>query len=146
MKKCKYCGKKLNDNFEFCNSKCENCYEKMMDKDSHKIKYFTLGIILGFLVMFYGIISNNNVFIIGIGIIVMGIDVVLLPFTTPETIYFLGYQKSKFAGRISDILLIVVGVSGGTAIIILIALYFVIKWAVKNGIKEAYSAITGKKT
>ena len=28
----------------------------------------------------------------------------------------------------------------------LIALYFVIKWAVKNGIKEASSAITGKKT
>ena len=38
------------------------------------------------------------------------------------------------------------GLSGGTAIIILIALYFVIKWAVKNGIKEAYSAITGQKT
>ena len=30
MKKCKYCGKKLNGNFEFCNSKCENCYEKMV--------------------------------------------------------------------------------------------------------------------
>ena len=28
------------------------------------------------------------------------------------------------------------GISGGTAIVILIALYFVIKWAVKNGIKE----------
>ena len=38
------------------------------------------------------------------------------------------------------------GISGGSAIVILIALYFVIKWAVKNGIKEAYSAITGKKT
>ena len=38
------------------------------------------------------------------------------------------------------------GLSGGTAMIILIALYFVIKWAVKNGIKKAYSAITGKKT
>ena len=38
------------------------------------------------------------------------------------------------------------GISGGTAIIILIALYYVIKWAVKNGIKEAYSAITGEKT
>lgn len=38
------------------------------------------------------------------------------------------------------------GISGGTAIIILIALYFVIKWAVKNGIKEAYRAITGEKT
>ena len=30
------------------------------------------------------------------------------------------------------------GISGGTAIIILIALYFVIKWAVKNGIKQYY--------
>ena len=37
------------------------------------------------------------------------------------------------------------GISAGTAVFILIALYFVIKWAVKNGIKEAYSAITGKK-
>jgi hypothetical protein len=38
------------------------------------------------------------------------------------------------------------GISGGTAILILIALYYVIKWAVKNGIKEAYCAITGEKT
>ena len=30
------------------------------------------------------------------------------------------------------------GISAGTAIIILIALYFIIKWSVKNGIKEAY--------
>lgn len=29
------------------------------------------------------------------------------------------------------------GISGGTAIIILIAFYFVIKWAVKNGINES---------
>ena len=38
------------------------------------------------------------------------------------------------------------GISGGTAIVILIALYFVIKWAVKNGVKEAYKDITGKKS
>lgn len=38
------------------------------------------------------------------------------------------------------------GISGGTAIIVLIAWYFVTKWAVRNGIKEAYSAITGKET
>lgn len=38
------------------------------------------------------------------------------------------------------------GISGGTAIVILIALYFVIKWAVRNGIKEAYRSITGEKT
>lgn len=37
------------------------------------------------------------------------------------------------------------GIGAGTAVLILISLYFVIKWAVKNGIKEAYGAITGKK-
>lgn len=36
------------------------------------------------------------------------------------------------------------GISGGTAIIVLVALYFVIKWAVKNGVKEAYEEISGK--
>ncbi len=38
------------------------------------------------------------------------------------------------------------GISAGTAMIILLALYFIVKWAVKNGIKEAYEAITGKET
>ena len=38
------------------------------------------------------------------------------------------------------------GISFGTALIILIALYFIVKWAVKNGIKEAYKDITGKDT
>lgn len=38
------------------------------------------------------------------------------------------------------------GISFGTAIFILISLYFVIKWSVKNGIKEAYKNITGKQT
>lgn len=36
------------------------------------------------------------------------------------------------------------GMSGGTAIIVLIVLYFIIKWAVKNGVKEAYEEISGK--
>ena len=33
----------------------------------------------------------------------------------------------------------------GFGIVALIALYFTVKWAVKNGIKEAYTDITGKK-
>ena len=36
------------------------------------------------------------------------------------------------------------GISFGTALIVLLALYFIIKWA--NGIKEAYRDITGKVT
>lgn len=37
------------------------------------------------------------------------------------------------------------GISGGTAFIVLVAFYFIIKWAVKNGVKEAYEDITRKK-
>ena len=33
------------------------------------------------------------------------------------------------------------GISGGTALVILVALYFVIKWAVRNGVREAYAQI-----
>ena len=109
MKKCRYCGKDLNGNIEFCSDECESHYKKAMEKDELKVKYFILGIILGFLVMFYGIISNSR-FLVGMGSIVMGIDVILFPFTTPETTAFLGYKKSKFVGRIAGILLIAVGI------------------------------------
>lgn len=37
------------------------------------------------------------------------------------------------------------GVSGGTALIVLAALYFVIKWAVRNGIQEAHTRMNGEK-
>ncbi len=37
------------------------------------------------------------------------------------------------------------GISGGTAIIILIALNYVNNWAVRTGIIAAYRAITGEK-
>lgn len=38
------------------------------------------------------------------------------------------------------------GISSGTGIIVLVVLYFIIKWAVRNGIKEAYEGIIGKET
>ena len=57
MKKCRYCGKELDSNLEFCSSECENSYRKIIEKDRHKIKYFISSIILGFLAMFYGVVS-----------------------------------------------------------------------------------------
>lgn len=38
------------------------------------------------------------------------------------------------------------GVSGGTALIVLCALYFVIKWAVRSGIREACERLSGEKS
>lgn len=36
------------------------------------------------------------------------------------------------------------GICGGTVLIGLSALHFVVKWAVRNGVKEAYKEIVGK--
>lgn len=67
---------------------------KSNGKDGPKVKYFISGIILGFLVMFYGIISNSS-FLIGMGSIVIGIDVVFFPFTTPETTAFWDIKRQN---------------------------------------------------
>lgn len=37
------------------------------------------------------------------------------------------------------------GISAGTAIILLVVFYFVIKWAVKNGVKDAYDEIIAQR-
>ena len=110
MKKCKYCGNELNSTSEFCCNECESNYKEALEKDSRKTKYFILGIALGFLILLYGIALSNRASAIGIGIIVIGIDVVLLPFTTPETAELLGYKKAKLVGRLLGILLIAVGI------------------------------------
>ena len=58
----------------------------------------------------HGRIEYISGLIVAAAIIVMGIDVVLLPFTTPETAELLGYQKAKLVGRLLGILLIAVGI------------------------------------
>lgn len=109
MGKCRYCGKERKSNFEFCNNECENSYKKRIEKDRHKIKYFMLGIILGFFcyVLWRDIKSrfrNRN------GNCSDGDR-----YFSPAIYYsrnncFLGYQRSKLVGRILGILLIVVGI------------------------------------
>lgn len=37
------------------------------------------------------------------------------------------------------------GISGGTAIIVLVTMYYIIKWAVRNGVKEALRGIEKEK-
>lgn len=82
---------------------------KMIEKDKHKIKYFIIGIVVGFLIMLCGVVSNKD-FTMGVGIALMGIVVVLFPFTTPDTVAILGYPKSKLVGRILGLILIIVGI------------------------------------
>ena len=40
MKRCSYCGKKINGSVGFCSDACESRYKKVMEKDGPKVKYF----------------------------------------------------------------------------------------------------------
>ena len=109
MKKCGYCGKEVKDELDFCSDGCEKSYKDENEKDERRIKYFAGGIVLGLLVIAVSAFTKS-VFMVGIGVIIMGIVEFLLPFTTPETIAFLGYKRAKTAGRIAGIALIAVGI------------------------------------
>ena len=109
MKKCGYCGKEVKGELDFCSDGCEKSYKDENEKDERRIKYFAGGIVLGLLVIAVSAFTKS-VFMVGIGVIIMGIVVFLLPFTTPETIAFLGYKRAKTAGRIAGIVLIAVGI------------------------------------
>ena len=54
------------------------------------------------------------------------------------------WEKFGMSERIAE-LWQELGISVGTAIVVLAALYFVIKWAVKNGMMEAYKKIEEKR-
>ena len=69
----------------------------------------------------------------------------MLAFSGPS-VYNYGKQFAKLEFDGGKEMFEELGISFGTALIVLIALYFVVKWAVKNGIKEAYKDITVKDT
>lgn len=91
MKKCKYCGKELSSNFEFCSDECEKSYRNAAEKDKYKIKYFILGIILGFLAMFYGVISNSDL-IIGSGIKICRKNIGYITYSSWNRVYLIIYS------------------------------------------------------
>lgn len=110
--KCRYCGKEIESGSEFCGDKCKEKFETKTEKDNSRIKFFGIGLAIGAAIMFFGALMGKNI-ATGIGIIIMGITVIILPYTTPETIGLLGYKKAEIAGRLLGVLLALVGVWAG---------------------------------
>lgn len=108
-KRCLYCGKKIDSRMKFCSAACMEKYEEAEKKDQPKIKYFVAGILLGFMIMFWGVCSMDHR-LTGIGILLMGLLITLFPFTTPDTVLMLGYKRSKTAGRAAGIVTVLVGI------------------------------------
>lgn len=93
---------------KFCSDECKRRYEKELQKDQRNIRYFLLGIGIGILCLFAGAIIGRK-WAEGGGLILTGLTIFIFPFTTPETVKWLGYKRAKVLGRTLGILVIAAG-------------------------------------
>lgn len=108
-KRCKYCNKEISNGNEFCGDKCFKQYNESIQLDQKKMIYFVCGIIIGFLGIIFSVLLDI-ILLEGISIMFMGMVVILLPYTTPETVKMFGYIHAKCIGRILGFLLEIVGI------------------------------------
>ena len=94
MKKCGYCGKEVKGELNFCSDGCEKSYKDENEKDERRIKYFAGGIVLGLLVIAVSAFTKS-VFMVGIGVIIMGIVVFFTAVYHAGDHCFFGVQKGK---------------------------------------------------
>lgn len=111
MKKnvCQYCGKSLGHHQRFCDDQCARKYDQSVAKDHFQIKYFFAGIMIGIIVLFIGAFSQAD-FYVGSGMMTIGITIIVLPLTTPDTIRIHGYKKARMIGRILGVLCVFFGI------------------------------------
>ena len=83
MEKCAYCGKPGKEKEKFCSDECKRRYEK----DA----------------------ITGREWAEGGGLILTGLTIFIFPFTTPETVKWLGYKRAKVLGRTLGILVIAAG-------------------------------------
>jgi len=95
---------------EVMRMKIKNEDKIMIEEEENKIKYFTLGIVVGFLMVLISIFMGNNNILMALGVMLMGTVVIIFPFCTPDTVKLLGYKESKILGRILGIITIAVGI------------------------------------
>lgn len=107
--KCHYCGKEVSNHLEFCSSECHQRYIRDVEHDLKHIKYFTIGIIIGLIMVFYGVGFYKET-IQGMGILFLSIVIMIFPFSTSETTTLFGYQKAKLFVRFLALILFLLGI------------------------------------
>lgn len=101
----------------YCSNTCKDETKKYIEAvNKHKGLFLglTLGITLA-MVLVNGIIITFNLrtqlitFTTSMAVIVIGITIIIFPFSTPQTVQWLGIKQAKTATRILGLLLIVLG-------------------------------------
>jgi len=106
--KCIYC--KADHTTDFCSYECrEKTYEFAAFANKY-FKLFILGIILPHFLMIPGFIFLDYIsFFLGAMFFIWGVLIIFLPFTTPDTVRWLGLKKAITVGRWCGVFMIAMG-------------------------------------
>ena len=99
MNNCPYCNKKKFDEESFCSLKCENKYNKFLEKEKKQAKYFFIGIAFALAIPIIGTCLNNT-FLAYLCIPILSLTLLFCPFATPETVETIGVKMSIIITRI----------------------------------------------
>ena len=116
VKRCKYCGKPLTGPQEkYCNADCRmkaHAFNRFMDRKTHSFLFLfivgTAGIIAGSVMMMMK--PGVGTGIIGLSLIVWGLNFFILPFGFPDSFYWLGILRSIRIIRAVSLLIILCGI------------------------------------
>ncbi|MGL4741984.1 MAG: DUF2116 family Zn-ribbon domain-containing protein [Sarcina sp.] len=97
-KNCPYCNKKIFEEENFCSHICEQKYNNFLNYYKKTKFLFVIGIILTLLLPVLSFLTKNAI-LANLSLLLLGLTIILFPFTTPETTSMLGVKKSILIAR-----------------------------------------------
>ncbi|MDH5768355.1 MAG: hypothetical protein OEZ31_05295 [Nitrospirota bacterium] len=129
--RCLWCGKSNRENFKeivltikkagpqqesaiVCSEKCEQSVFAMCQFiEKNLFSFYTgiaLGIVFGLSGLLIPIFGQKILFISLIGVFIIGLTFLIFPFVTPQTVKMFGLRAGMVFGRISGIVLLLIGI------------------------------------
>jgi hypothetical protein len=107
--RCKYCDK--NCLGEYCNEKCRTEAIKFQQHAEKYAKLFLVLLLTPVLLVIPGFFFLDQMLLfVALMFFIMGVVIIIFPFTTPQTVDMVGVKKSLLLGRICGGICILMGV------------------------------------
>lgn len=113
-KKCDYCNKELITKLNYCSEDCKKAVKRYESFENKYKKIFFVLMVMGILINFIGALlfsfnENLGFDIVAIGIIILGLNFIFLPFVIVEIFRDLGLKKVKILIRLMGVIIFVIG-------------------------------------
>ena len=109
--KCGYCGRESSTGWgRFCSEECRLKEKEFIERAERQAKPFLIMVFAPLLLIIVGLIFIEHVFLfMALPMFIIGMVMIICPFTTPETVELVGLRKSISVARGCGLVLIFMG-------------------------------------